>query len=88
MQTEEKRISVRFFQARAPYQIQIEWLDNGCGMSKEVLSAWKKPFITARLENGGAGLGLSLSWKVIQNMDGLMEIDSRPDDGCRIQIFL
>jgi PAS domain S-box-containing protein len=62
--------------------------DFGCGMSPHVSSRARDPFFTTRLNQGGTGLGLSLSHGIICDHQGSLEIDSCEGIGTSIRIRL
>jgi two-component system sensor histidine kinase PilS (NtrC family) len=66
--------------------IQLAVEDNGCGMSTEQLSRLFVPFSGSFEE--GSGLGMSLVYKFTEAMGWRIEVQSRPGDGTRVQIFL
>jgi len=57
-----------------PMQIQI--IDNGPGIPKDMLAQIFQPFVTTKPE--GQGLGLALVSKVAAAHDGLVEVQSQP----------
>ncbi len=68
-----------------------EWLcltvvDNGCGMTREQLDRLFVPFAGSFEE--GSGLGMSLVYKFIEAMGWRIEVESRPDHGTRVDIFI
>ena len=60
--------------------------DNGKGIEKELLDKIFTPFFTTREK--GTGLGLALSKKIIDEHHGSLKIDSKPDEGTIIRVFL
>lgn len=50
--------------------------DNGAGIPKENLSKIFDPFFTTKQVGQGMGLGLSICFRMIQNMDGEVKIDT------------
>lgn len=56
--------------------VRITIEDNGCGMSKETLKHIFDPFFTTREIGTGAGLGLSISYGVIEKHNGNINIIS------------
>jgi signal transduction histidine kinase len=57
-----------------------EVIDNGVGMSPDVLSHLQEPFFTTKGE-AGTGLGLTVSYKVITQHQGAIEFESEPGRG-------
>ncbi len=68
------------------HQIVIRFEDQGCGISKELLSKIGEPFFTTK--ELGTGLGLMISKKIIQDHDGLLMIESEIDKGTIVTIKL
>ena len=62
--------------------------DNGCGIPPEMQTEVFKSFFTTRRQSGGVGLGLSLVNSAVNDHQGRIEIDSKPDEGTRIRIDL
>ncbi|HEX8956964.1 MAG TPA: ATP-binding protein [Burkholderiaceae bacterium] len=62
--------------------------DNGSGISKENLSRIFDPFFTTKPVGQGTGLGLSLSYGIIQKHNGQIEVDSEPGRGTSFRIVL
>jgi len=65
--------------------------DTGCGMSPEVKSHLFEPFFTSKTLGkgvGGMGLGLSISYGIIQNHGGLIEVESAVGQGTAFTIKL
>jgi signal transduction histidine kinase len=70
-----------------------EWLsisvaDTGFGISTENLERIFEPFFTTRPAGQGTGLGLSVSYGIITEHSGYIEVESRPGQGSCFNIFL
>lgn len=65
--------------------IYIEFVDNGAGITPNLLQHIFDPFFTTKDE--GTGLGLSVSKKIIENYHGTMNVKSSPL-GTRFLIYL
>jgi two-component system, NtrC family, sensor kinase len=61
--------------------VDIEISDTGCGMSNESIKRLFEPFYTTKAENEGTGLGLSVSYAIIEKHDGLISVNSQPNRG-------
>ncbi|MCP8968990.1 PAS domain S-box protein [Ectobacillus ponti] len=69
-----------------PDQISICFIDQGVGMSEEVLAKLGQPFYTTK-ENG-TGLGFMISKKIIENHSGEVHITSKHQHGTTIEVQL
>lgn len=69
-----------------PDKINIRFMDEGVGMSKETLSKLGQPFYTTK-ENG-TGLGFMISKKIVENHFGEVNIMSEPNKGTTIDVML
>ncbi len=66
--------------------VRISIKDYGFGMSPEVLSRIFDPFFTTRTSSHG--LGLSASYSIISRHDGAMTVESEPEKGSTVNIYL
>lgn len=66
----------------------IEVRDNGPGLTKDEIRRLTQPYFTTRYEAGGAGLGLFLARGVVDQMGGLLEVESEPGAGTLVRILL
>ena len=68
--------------------VWIEIADNGAGIPKELLSRIFDPFFTTKPIGSGTGLGLSLSYGIIQKHSGQIDVQSAPGNGTTFRITL
>lgn len=66
----------------------IEFEDTGCGMSKEQIGKIFDPFFTTKPVGEGTGLGMSISYKVIQKHNGTISVESTEGKGTKFRIQL
>lgn len=66
----------------------IEFRDSGCGMKKEQLEKIFEPFYTTKPVGEGTGLGMSISYKVIQNHNGSIVAESVEGQGTSFKVRL
>ncbi|MDD0812918.1 PAS domain S-box protein [Curvibacter sp. RS43] len=74
-------------------EVRGDWIavcvsDTGCGMSEEVRKRIFEPFYTTKPVGQGTGLGLSLSYSIIQKHGGRIEVESSPGAGTRFTVHL
>jgi len=74
--------------AKSPQEIRIDVIDTGPGIPAEYISQIFDPFFTTKKEGVGTGLGLSVSYNIIKNNRGRMEVQSQPGQGTCFSIFL
>lgn len=62
--------------------------DSGTGMPEEVIKKIFDPFFTTKGAGKGTGLGLSIVYGMVRNMKGYIGVDSKPDAGTTMSIYL
>jgi len=60
--------------------IMVEVADNGPGIPAEYLPRLFEPFFTTKEVGAGTGLGLDITYRIIQQHNGTIQVDSVP--GC------
>jgi len=68
--------------------IEVEFADTGCGIEEKHLSNIFDPFFTTKEPGKGTGLGLSVSYRIISDHDGWIEVKSAVGKGTSFLIFL
>ncbi len=68
--------------------IAIEFSDTGIGIPETQLDKIFDPFFSTRLEGEGSGLGLSISYMIVQNHGGGIEVESKLGQGSTFRIVL
>ena len=60
--------------------------DTGCGIAQEIQSRIFDPFFTTKPAGEGTGLGLSLSYGIVQKHRGSIDVDSEPGCGTTFRV--
>lgn len=68
--------------------IQISFRDNGVGISAENMARIYDPFFTTKQIGKGTGLGLAVSYGIIQDHGGHITVESKPGEGTIFMITL
>lgn len=68
--------------------VKIEFIDSGSGIPKENLQKIFEPFFTTKAVGKGTGLGMSISYRVIKDHNGTIEVDSEIGKGTKFTITL
>lgn len=69
-------------------QVWFSVTDNGCGIAPEHLGRIFDPFFTTKEVGKGSGLGLSLSYGIVQKHQGRIEVESTPGQGSTFRVTL
>ncbi|WP_375739668.1 ATP-binding protein [Pseudomonas boanensis] len=80
------RITVRTGHEGAWVWLEVE--DNGKGIEPRILHRIYEPFFTTKPVGKGTGLGLALSYNIVQKHNGRIEAFSQPGIGTRFRIWL
>ena len=68
--------------------IQIQFADNGIGISAQDREALFDPFFTTKEPGKGTGLGLYVSFMIIENMGGKIEVVSESENSTTVTVLL
>ena len=64
----------------------MEVLDSGVGISREHLNRIFDPFFTTKVSGRGTGLGLSVSYGIIKEHAGKIDVRSTPGRGTSFRL--
>lgn len=67
--------------------VVVEVKDSGPGLSKDATEMMFEPFYTTKEIGVGTGLGLSICKKIMDEHNGLILVDSEPDDGTTFKMY-
>lgn len=68
--------------------VEIKVVDEGVGISAELLGRLTEPFFTTRSASGGTGLGLFISQAIVRDHHGTMQFESKPGKGTTVTVRL
>ncbi len=68
--------------------VRITVQDFGCGMTEEQKQHIFDPFFSCRQESGGTGLGMSIVYGIVHDLDGAIHVESVLGQGTTIEIVL
>lgn len=71
---------------RSSPMVDIIITDTGCGIDKHEMDRIFTPYFTTKSK--GSGLGLAISQKIIEDHNGLLKIESSPEQGTTVTISL
>ncbi len=81
IQTAEGLIKVKTDYDAVREQVILVVSDNGCGMDEATIKNIFDPFFTTKRESGGIGLGLSITYGIIKDHRGTIEVNSKISTG-------
>jgi two-component system NtrC family sensor kinase len=68
--------------------VQVKFTDTGCGIPEENLNKIFDPFFTTKADKKGTGLGLAVSYGIIDRHRGRIEVQSEAGRGTTFTIHL
>ena len=88
LENKDQSITVTTSANRHRNIVTIEVTDTGPGVPPDMLDKIIDPFFTTRRDDGGTGLGLFISEKIVSDMQGVLELASEPGRGFTARIVL
>ena len=73
---------------KGPQTIAITFADSGCGIPEKDLPHVFEPFFSSDTVKGGTGLGLSVTYGLVRELDGTIRVESRVGEGTCFTIEL
>jgi two-component system, NtrC family, sensor kinase len=68
--------------------VRIDVIDHGTGIAPEHLHRVFEPFFTTKPVGEGTGLGLAVSYGIVDEHDGWIEVANNDGGGSRFSVFL
>ncbi len=69
-------------------ELRLAVIDQGKGIAEEHLKHIFEPFFTTKTVGEGTGLGLSLTYNILQEHGGSITVSNNPEGGCRFEMVL
>jgi len=88
IQASEAGGKITLSSSRCDEGVQIDVQDNGCGMSGSDLAHIFEPFFTTRAVGSGQGLGLAVSYGIVRDHGGSIQVRSQLGRGSTFSVQL
>ena len=85
-ETENKRKHLAIRSYRQDGHVAAEVTDTGIGMPEHVKNKLFEPFFTTKKTGKGTGLGTSISYGIVKDYDGHIEVESAPGKGTTFRL--
>jgi PAS domain S-box-containing protein len=69
-----------------PDRVQLQISDNGAGFREDLLHHAFEPYVTSKAR--GTGLGLAIVQRIVEEHNGQVEAENRPQGGARVCVIL
>ena len=69
-------------------EVEVRFADTGPGIASEHLDRIFEPFFTTRVDEGGTGLGLAVSYRIVEQHQGTLTVESEIGIGATFIIRL
>ena len=70
------------------HQIYILFSDDGCGIQQDDIHRIFEPFFSTKTNRGGTGLGLSITYNLVQEIRGIVSVESKAGKGTTFKVIL
>lgn len=84
----ERGVSVASYHDKENRSVIIRVEDEGTGMTAEVLDRVREPFFSTKLDSGGTGLGVYISYSILRDHDGSLAFESSEGHGTKAVVSL
>jgi PAS domain S-box-containing protein len=84
----KKRIRLCLYTTPDKKRVVLEVDDNGVGMTESDMDRCLEPFFTTKEVGQGTGLGLHIIRGIVQEINGTIQVESRPQEGATFRVQL
>ena len=84
----EQAVTLRVRSSKAGTRVVLEVTDEGRGIATATLDKITDPFFTTKRAEGGTGLGLSVSTRIIDEHSGVLKVTSEVGLGSTFTVIL
>lgn len=77
-----------FTRATPGQYVVLNVVDTGVGIPPEIQEQIFEPFFTTKGNEGGTGLGLSTTWRIVHDLGGFINMYSQVDQGTRFAVYI
>ncbi len=81
-------ISTRCSNKNKSPSLEVAVVDNGIGIAEGQKEKILEPFFTTKEVGKSMGLGLSISYGIIENHKGTIKVESKEGEGCGFSVLL
>lgn len=68
--------------------IRLSVVDNGTGISPNIVSRIFEPFFTTKPRGQGTGMGLSVVYGIVEQLGGVIDVRTHPGGGTAMHVYL
>ena len=68
--------------------VVLNVVDTGVGIPPELEDQIFEPFFTTKGNEGGTGLGLSSTWRIVNDLGGFINMYSQVNQGTRFAVYI
>jgi two-component system NtrC family sensor kinase len=68
--------------------VAVDIVDDGAGIAAADLPRVFDPFFTTKAPGHGTGLGLAVTWRIVQRLGGRVSVESAPGQGTTVHLEL
>lgn len=67
--------------------LKLSVKDTGCGIDPSIIHRIFDPYFTTKPPGKGTGMGLTIVYRIVKNMNGIINVESKPGSGTVFRMF-